>query len=238
MINPVSQRKVLMSLCILGVIAMICACVPEFENPLPVPKDLKPDLKIAGYWLHQGGDDESMMLHIYPRPNGYIDLHLISREGSGDNNSIEEQGVTANIPYFGFTTTINKQPVLCVKPLANAIPDIDESDNTWTIVPYYIDKTGILKIYLLKPEAFSEAVENKQLVGEADGDDVRIKNSSKQLGTFFADKNIKDFQKDEPFLILKKFADIPKPFMPKKKAKDSEIEAAPNSVDTKPDKNL
>ncbi len=217
------RRNVILGLCFLGVIAMVCACVPEFENPLPVPEDLKADPKIVGYWLHQGDEEEPAMLHIYPRENGYIDLLLVTREKTRDDTkNIEDQGVLYYLPYYGFATTINSQPVLCVKPRAKAIPDMDESESKWFILPYYIDKNAILKIYLLQPESFIEAVESKALEGEADHDEAYIKSSSKQLADFFANKNIRDFEGKEPYMILKKFADIPEPFMPKVGATDSD----------------
>ena len=64
-----------------GMILLITSCVAEFLNPIPPPKDLKPDSTLLGEWEMTEGKS-SMRVYVYPRnlvANRRLDRSLTGR---------------------------------------------------------------------------------------------------------------------------------------------------------------
>lgn len=69
----------------LGVIAFVlffsASCIPEFKNPLPVPKGVKPDQKILGTWETEGIGEKFQVSFFPPAKSGHMYIVWINIEG-------------------------------------------------------------------------------------------------------------------------------------------------------------
>jgi len=157
------------------------SCIPEFENPLPHPKDMKPDRAILGTWetFHEGG--ESFQMTFLPLKSGGMYIVWINFEK--DSSAPPDISI-----FWGYTTSINKDKFLClrfIKKVSQDSVDDERKKPMFLIADYNISNKGILSVNMFLQSEISRMIEEGKLKGRIEkgkyGNDVLVTSSSEEL---------------------------------------------------------
>jgi len=179
----------------LGVIAFVlffsASCIPEFKNPLPVPKGVKPDQTILGTWEAEG-IGEKFQASFFPKEPGEMYLVWINIEGP-------EYGPPDVSIWWGYTTILNKDKFLCLRIIKKVNQDSgDEQEEPMFVIAYYrIPNEDILLIYMFSQDAIERMIEKGKLKGEIKKgtyiDKVTVTSSSEELAAAIIKEGVEFF---------------------------------------------
>lgn len=186
--------KYRMSMLSLGVIAFVlffsASCIPEFKNPLPVPKGVKPDQAILGTWEAEG-IGEKFQASFFPKESGEMYIVWINIEGP-------EYEPDVSI-WWGYTTILNKDKFLCLRVIKKVNQDSgdEQEEPMFTIAHYRIHNEDILLIYMFSQDAIERMIEKGKLKGEIKKgtyiDKVTVTSSSEELAAAIIKEGVEFF---------------------------------------------
>ncbi len=191
--------KCRISMLSLGVIAFVlffsASCIPEFKNPLSVPKGVKPDQKILGTWA-QPSDEISQVSFFPPGKSGSMYIVHISTEGP-------EYPPDISI-WRGYTTILNKDKFLCLRFIKNVYPDSEDDQEEpffYIIAHYRITNEDTLLIYMFSQYSIRRLIEKGKLKGEIEersySDKVTVTSSSDELAAAIIKEGVESFISDD-----------------------------------------
>jgi len=183
----------------LGVIAFVlffsASCIPEFKNPLPVPKGVKPDQKILGTWESGSPDDKTQVRFFPSGKSGSMYIVHISTEGP-------EYPPDISI-WRGYTTILNKDKFLCLRFIKKVYPDSedDQEEPFFNIAHYRISDEDTLLIYMFSQYSIKRLIEKGKLKGEIEersySDKVTVTSSSEELAAAIIKEGVESFISDD-----------------------------------------
>ncbi len=139
------------------------SCVPDFKNPLPRPKDSRPDERILGTWISPDEVKNKAQVSFFARKTGLMDIvDIYDIDGISSKD-----GVNVSI-YEGYTTSVNQDKFVCFRARRKDMRGQEKKKqefNYW-IAYYEISEKDILSIHLFDLNAVRALVENKKLKGE------------------------------------------------------------------------
>jgi len=153
------------------------SCFPEFENPLPRPKDMTPDRTILGTWETFPERGESFQISFLPLKSGGMYIVWINFE----ENSNERPDISI---FGGITTSINKDKLLClrfIKEVSQDSVDDEQKKPMFWIAHYNISNKGILSINMFLKSEIRRMIEEGKLKGRIENDKVLVTSSSEEL---------------------------------------------------------
>jgi len=187
--------KCRISMSSLGVIAFVlffsASCIPEFKNPLPVPKGVKPDQTILGTWEAEGGG-EKFQASFFPKESGEMYIVWINIEGP-------EYGPPDVSILWGYTTILNKDKFLCFRPIkkVNQESEVKQEEPMFTIAYYRITNEDTLLIYMFSQYSIRHMIEKGKLKGEIEersySDKVTVTSSSEELAAAIIKEGVEFF---------------------------------------------
>lgn len=169
-----------------GMILLTASCVAEFLNPIPPPKDLKPDSGLLGEWQTTEGKS-TMRISIYPRRSGWVDIICVETNGT-DKIKLDV--------YEGYSTTIKQDKFLCLKGREpRAYEKEDKEDRSgYYVGRYKISKEGLLSFNLFDAEKIKAMVLKGELKGKiASGEKVIVTSKANELVSLISTKGIDSF---------------------------------------------
>ena len=184
--------KCRISMSSLGVIAFVlffsASCIPEFKNPLPVPKGVKPDQKILGTWESENVQlaDENFQVSFFPAKSGGMYIVYISFA----DPAYEPHNV---VTWWGYTTILNKDKFVCFRPIkkVNQDSEDDQEEPLFYIANYRISNEDTLLINLFSQDAVERMIEKGKLKGEIEGRSVT--SSSEELAAAIIKEGVESF---------------------------------------------
>lgn len=184
-----------MSMLSLRVIAFVlffsASCIPEFKNPLPVPKGVKPDQTILGTWENESRG-EKFQVSFFPKESGEMYLVWINIEGP-------EYGPPDVSIWWGYTTILNKDKFLCLRVIKKVNQDSgdEQEEPMFTIAYYRIPNEDTLLIYMFSQDAVEHMIEKGKLKGEIKKgkyiDKVTVTSSSEELAAAIIKEGVEFF---------------------------------------------
>jgi hypothetical protein len=140
-----------------ALIPLLTSCVAEFVNPIPPPKNLKPDPALLGEWEIAEGD-EKVRLYIYPRLSGWMDIILLEM-GSDHKINLEV--------YEGYSTQINQDKFLCLMVRETDLEKKEDKKEPsgYHIIHYKISDEGAFSFRMFDVEKVKEMVRKGELKG-------------------------------------------------------------------------
>jgi hypothetical protein len=167
-------------------ILLVTSCVAEFLNPIPPPKNLKPDSALLGEW--EMTERESMMrVYIYPRPSGWIDVICIE---TGPNNKVRLD------VYEGYSTRIKQERFLCLREREiHAKKKEDKKDQFGYFIGHYkIAENDMFSFSLFDVEKIKTMVRQRELKGTiTSGEKVVVTSKANELIALISKKGIDGF---------------------------------------------
>jgi hypothetical protein len=167
-------------------ILLVTSCVAEFLNPIPPPKNLKPDSALLGEWEMR--ERESMMrVYIYPRPSGWIDVICIE---TGPNNKVRLD------VYEGYSTRIKQERFLCLREREiHAKKKEDKKDQFGYFIGHYkIAENDMFSFSLFDVEKIKTMVRQRELKGTiTSGEKVVVTSKANELIALISKKGIDGF---------------------------------------------
>ncbi len=162
-----------------ALIPLLTSCVVEFINPIPPPKNLKPDPTLLGEWEIAEGD-EKVRLYFYPRPSGWIDVILL--EMRSDHKIHLEV-------YEGYSTQINQDKFLCLMVRETGLKKEEDKKEPsgYHIIHYKISDEGAFSFRMFDVEKVKEMVRKGEIKGTI--------TSGRTLVTSKANELVKQIQK-------------------------------------------
>ncbi len=163
------------------IVALLAACVPTSENPLPVSADTPLDTALYGAWLGQvDAEDDPVFLHFVKTQDGNNKAILVTVQDEGEpDGGWAEFDVTSSSLASGtflnlFWTESDGEPVEDLKGIH--------------LVRYILDTDGKLSLYFIDADLLQEAIENGTLEGDITSSGltnrIRITASSDALADF------------------------------------------------------
>lgn len=154
----------------LGAIALaVASCVPVSQNPLADLVKAKPDPRLEGVFEYRDESGDGGFVHFVGRQDGLTDVVLVEHEKSGADVSVFEM-VPARLGEHDYMSLREKK----------------KAGGDWMIARYEVDASE-LRVGLLIPKPVAEAIEAKELAGDAGHEgSPRITASAAELGAFFA----------------------------------------------------
>ncbi len=176
-------------LSLLAVLFFLTSCVPTFENPLPAPKEMKPDTTLLGTWKSIPEKDESKsQVSFFPRKSGWIDIVIID-DVDGTSST---DGVNVFI-YEAYSANVAKDTFLCLRGRKK---DHQSKESAYLLAHYHLSRKGVLSISLFDQDAIKNMIEKGILKGEvAKGsmDKVSVTASSDEIASAIAEKGVEAF---------------------------------------------
>ena len=184
--------KCRISMSSLGLIAFVLffstSCIPEFKNPLPVPKGVKPDQKILGTWKSENVQlaDENFQVSFFPAKSGGMYIVYISFA----DPAYEPRNV---VTWWGYTTILNKDKFVCFRPIkkVNQDSEDDQEEPLFYIANYRIPNEDTLLVNLFSQDAVERMIEKGKLKGEIEGRSVT--SSSEELAAAIIKEGVESF---------------------------------------------
>ena len=184
--------KCRISMSSLGLIAFVLffstSCIPEFKNPLPVPKGVKPDQKILGTWESENVQlaDENFQVSFFPAKSGGMYIVYISFA----DPAYEPHNV---VTWWGYTTILNKDKFVCFRPIkkVNQDSEDDQEEPLFYIANYRIPNEDTLLVNLFSQDAVERMIEKGKLKGEIEGRSVT--SSSEELAAAIIKEGVESF---------------------------------------------
>ena len=173
--------RILLIVAITSGLIVSTSCIPEFENPLPRPRDMKPDRTILGTWetLHVPGE-EHFQVSFFANKSGEMYIVWIELE----KDLVTPPGIAI---LGGYTTSINKDKFLCfwfIKKVNQDVAD-EQKKPMFMIANYNISNKGILSINMFSQIAIKRMIEEGELKGQIKKgeyfDKVLVTSSSEEL---------------------------------------------------------
>ncbi|MDA0577753.1 MAG: hypothetical protein O3B24_06610 [Verrucomicrobia bacterium] len=153
------------------------ACVPEFQNPLPVAPDMRPDPALLGTWAGAVDADNGSQVSFFPRANGWMDIVHIT----DSNGSVQRCDVSR---YEGYSTTVEDERYLCLRVVGDPGVPVDAT-NGYYIARYAIAPADALAIQLFDQKSVRALIEQDALQGTiTEGehvDTIRVTSSPARL---------------------------------------------------------
>ena len=169
-----------------GMILLITSCVAEFLNPIPPPKDLKPDSTLLGEWEMTEGKS-TMRVYIYPRRTGWIDIICIETDGT-DRIKLDV--------YEGYSAAVKQDRFLCLREREpRAYKKEDKEDRSgYFIGRYKISEEGMLSFNLFDAEKIKAMVHKGELKGTiTSGEKDIVTSKANELISLISTKGIDRF---------------------------------------------
>ena len=182
----------------LGLIAFVlffsASCLPEFKNPLPVPKGVKPDQAILGTWENDSVHlaDEKFQVSFFPAKSGGMYIVYISFA----DPAYEPHNV---VTWWGYTTILNKDKFVCFRPIkkVNQDSEDDQEEPLFYIAHYRIPNEDTLLINMFSLDAVERMIEKGKLKGEIEerrySDKVTVTSSSEELAAAIIKEGVESF---------------------------------------------
>jgi len=141
----------------LALIPLLTSCVAEFINPIPPPKNLKPDPALLSEWKMTEGES-IMRMYIYPRQSGWIDIICI------ETDSTHKFRLDV---YEGYCTHIKQDKFLCLREReARAYEKGDKEEPSGYFIGHYkITEDGMFSFSLFDVEKMKAMVQKGELKG-------------------------------------------------------------------------
>lgn len=164
-------RNVLTTVLVCLNLAILTSCFPRFQNPLPVPTQLKADSNILGSWVTQPkksrrqSEDDKQYLHIYARNSGWVDIVYVASEGIGNDKQYSA------LVFEGYTVQVNDSSVLCLRGKEMVVRGGEAGETRklmdgYLLFPYTVSKEGIFRIWYLNEERVAQMIEKKEMEGK------------------------------------------------------------------------
>jgi hypothetical protein len=169
-----------------ALILLVTSCVAEFLNPIPPPKNLKPDSALLGEWEMTEGES-IMRMYIYPRPSGWIDIICIE---TGPNNKVRLD------VYEGYSTRIKQERFLCLREREiHAKKKEDKKDQLGYFIGHYkITENDMFSFSLFDVEKIKTMVRQGELKGAiTSGEKVVVTSKANELIALISKKGIDGF---------------------------------------------
>jgi len=162
-----------------ALILLVTSCVVEFVNPIPPPKNLKPDPTLLGEWEIAEGD-EKVRLYFYPRSSGWMDIIYV--EMRSDHKIHLEV-------YEGYSAQINQDKFLCLMVRETGLKKKEDKKEPsgYHIIHYKISDEGAFSFRMFDVEKVKEMVRKGEIKGTI--------TSGKTLVTSKANELVKQIQK-------------------------------------------
>ena len=190
--------KYRMSMLSLGVIAFVlffsASCIPEFKNPLPVPKEMKSDRKILGTWESVPEENKSQVSFFSKKEGGMYIVFINDTDGD------EPPDVSV---MQGYTTNLNKNKFLCLWFIKKAHQNAEDEkeEPMCRIAHYHISSEGILSINMFSQYSIKRMIEKGKLKGEIEvrsySDKVTVTSSSEELAAAIIKEGVESFISDD-----------------------------------------
>lgn len=155
------------------------SCIPEFENPLPHPKETTPDRAILGTWETLPGK-EPFQVSFFANKSGGMYIVWIDLE----KDLVSPPGIAI---LEGLTTSINNDKFLTLRFIKKVSQDsVDDQQKTMFMIAHYnISGEGILSINMFSQGAIKRMIEEGKLKGRIEKgkyvDKVLVTSSSDEL---------------------------------------------------------
>ena len=184
-------------------VALMTACIPEFENALPGPSPGGMDCDLLGSWAPEDG---SAVMFFTPEASGW--LKMVSFELSKET---PELGQADLIMVDCFTSAVGESKYLCVRQEAGGgspcVKSESEGRTFYLIVQYRITAAHTLEIRHLNEDYLVEMVEKGKLKGAIDSmgsvKTPKVTASSEELAEFFRAADPARLIDDTDTMILK-----------------------------------
>ncbi|UCG55868.1 MAG: hypothetical protein JSU70_13470 [Phycisphaerales bacterium] len=180
------------------VLLAFASCIPEFKNPLPAPKDTKPDAKLLGTWESTPGKDKSQVSFFSKKSGGMYVVFI----GDIDSDGPPEASV-----WSGYNTNVDKDKFLCLRAIKTTHegPADEQEERTWFVTHYKISNRGILSISPFSQDAVKRMIERGTLKGEIEQgpylEKVTVTASSDELSAALVKEGVDSFIDED--LVLK-----------------------------------
>jgi len=198
---------VVVTLCILE---FVTGCPPRFQNPLPIPAELKFDAGIAGSWWRSIATDEQQVM-IYPRRDGWADIVYVY----GINSTFYRDGINVLV-CEGYTTLVGKERFLCVRRRKKDVEMCkgagEPEQLMYVIFNYYLSKERNLVLKGLANQKLVKLIKENKLSGRIYEEDVAaaqfetevlITSSSNELADVLSTKGLQALiSEDEEDLMI------------------------------------
>ncbi|MEI6808956.1 MAG: hypothetical protein WCN95_09540 [bacterium] len=142
--------------CLIFMFAIVLmGCVPDFENPLPPPANLKSDDKMVGNWVCDMSTNEKVQLSIFARQSGWMDFVYVHH----DDHRPAEVALLE-----GYVTAVGKNKFLNLRGR-----ELNDQANSNTNRPWmlalYVAGLNSLEIRLFSDSKVKTLIESKELQG-------------------------------------------------------------------------
>lgn len=176
------------------------ACVPVFDNPLPVSPEMTADAALVGTWSGINGDDGGSQLSIYPRRSGWLDILFVT-----DLDGASDDGVRVQ-HYDGYTTAIDQDRLLCLRE--HGVRGGDVSTNGYLLASYRVAPSGQLNIQLFAQAEVRKLIEAGKLKGTIQDDQyggsIRVTTPSERLLTTIVTEGVSAFVSSNEVMSFRK----------------------------------
>jgi hypothetical protein len=194
------MKQSIPTLALLALSLLSTSCVPAFKNPLPAPKEMKPDAALLGSWesVPKKGEGKSQV-SFFGRKSGWIDIVFINDV----NGTSSTDGVNISI-YEAYTATIGKNTFLCLRGRKKDYPEQkDDLESGYLIAHYLVSKKGDLSVNLFDKDAIKKMIANGVLKGEHTHK-VTVEASSDELVSAITEKGLEAFISADEVLTFKR----------------------------------
>lgn len=180
-----------------------CGCVPEFENPLPPPADLKSDAKLIGNWVCAMDTNETSQLSVFARPSGWMDFVYVTQYLTRGDKRADVMA------YEGYATQIGKNKFLSLRA---RVLDSDKSEGTngTYVLAYYNAGRSRLDLSFFSQSKVKALMQSGELEGKivkgAYTADVTVTAASSNLLSLISAKGVDAFVDNDDGSIKFKFS--------------------------------
>jgi len=169
----------------LALIPLLTSCVAEFINPIPPPKNLKPDPALLGEWEIAEGD-EKVRLYIYPRLSGWMDIIFLEMRS--------DHKINLEV-YEGYSTQINQDKFLCLMVRETDLKKKEDKKEPsgYHIIHYKISDEGVFSFRMFDVEKVKEMVRKGELKGTITSGRTLVTSKANELVRQIQKKGVEAF---------------------------------------------
>lgn len=157
----------------------LASCVPESLHPLSDPDKAFIDSRLTGTWTGKS-EDESFFVHFLPRPEGKMDVLLVS-------NIIDKEDIGEWSVITMFSSKIDDQTYMNMKFVAQSDKPCPDEPGNFFLCRYRISDDSRLAVWAMTESAIITAIENG-LKGETNKgkwvNDVKITAETNELSEY------------------------------------------------------
>jgi hypothetical protein len=187
------MKQRISTLPLLVLLLLSTSCVPNFENALPLPKEMKPDMALLGTWESvQENEDGKSHVSFFGRPSGWIDIVFID----GIDGTSSTDGVNVST-YEAYTANVGKDTFLCLRGRKKDHHEQEDKESPYLLAHYHVSRKGVLSIRLFDQDAIKKLIEKGVLQGVVtEGnytDNVTVTASSDEVASAIAENGLGAF---------------------------------------------